>query len=219
MITVLPRVCRHKDRLVKCRAAANSVRVTTSRDGSITFHFSEAAELTQQQQPDSSLLPTQPALNDSYALIGASSDAPPVQHVSNVLASFRASSAVVGQGRQPQTSLQQSKQTNQVQNTPSWARKLEWNKPARVIPKNGSGTRQRTANRYQPPLPSQSPAEQDFHSAEMPRNLDDQLDFDSANTQLLLRAYSSRAAAGRLDAALEVLEGVVAAGRLDVLTK
>jgi len=34
-----------------------------------------------------------------------------------------------------------------------------------------------------------------------------------------LRAYSSRAAAGRLDAALQVLEGVVAAGRIDVLSK
>lgn len=48
-------------------------------------------------------------------------------------------------------------------------------------------------------------------------NLDSQLDFDKADTHLLLRAYSSRAAAGRLDAALKVLEGVVAAGRIDVL--
>jgi len=81
----------------------------------------------------------------------------------------------------------------------------------------GTQTRNGDKQRQTPSL--HSPAEQDFHSAEQPSNLDNQLDFDNADIQLLLRAYSSRAAAGRLDAALEVLEGVVAAGRLDVLCK
>ena len=48
---------------------------------------------------------------------------------------------------------------------------------------------------------------------------DDGLDFDETSTDLLLRAYSSRAAAGRLDAALEVLQGVIKAGRVDVLSR
>ena len=49
--------------------------------------------------------------------------------------------------------------------------------------------------------------------------LEDGLDFEETSTNLLLRAYSSSAAAGRLDAALEVLQGVIKAGRVDVLSR
>ncbi|DBB18556.1 TPA: hypothetical protein ACH3X3_000188 [Trebouxia sp. C0006] len=215
---IRPCSSRHKDRLVKCHAAINGVRVTTFRDGSITYHFSEPAEFTQ-QQPETNLQPTQSVQTDSYGLNGVSSEAPAKQHVSNVLASFRASSAVAGQTRTQQATLQEARPTGQAQSTPSWARKLEWNKQVRIVPKNGLGTHTRNGDKQRQKTSLHSPAEQDLHSAEQPSNLDNQLDFDNADVQLLLRAYSSRAAAGRLDAALEVLEGVVAAGRIDVLCK
>ncbi|KAL0041133.1 hypothetical protein WJX77_005807 [Trebouxia sp. C0004] len=216
--TVRPCSSRHKDRLVKCHAAINNVRVTTFRDGSVTYHFSEPAEFTQ-QQPETNLQPTHSVQTDSYGLNGVPSKAPAKQHVSTVLASFRASSAVAGQTRTQQATLQEARPTGQAQKTPSWARKLEWNKQVRIIPKNGLGTQTRNDNKQRQTPSLHSPAEQDLHSAEQPSNLDNQLDFDNADIQLLLRAYSSRAAAGRLDAALEVLEGVVAAGRIDVLCK
>ena len=49
--------------------------------------------------------------------------------------------------------------------------------------------------------------------------LDGDLDFDEDSTALLLQAYSNRAAAGRLEAALHVLQGIIKAGRVDVLSR
>ena len=165
---------------------------------------------------------TSSAEPDEYSLNGSSTAALQQRHVSKGLASFRASSAVVSQVSRQQTALQDAGQKDRnildtVQNIPSWSRKLDWSKQVKILPQNGFKAR----NRQQQPRHTGAPqlSRQDLHIADQLSKLDNKLDFDNSNTQLLLRAYSSRAAAGRLDAALEVLEGVVAAGRLDVLTK
>lgn len=192
----------------------------------MTYHFCEPAERSPERdrhQSDSSLLPTPLAQPESYALNGPASEAPQQQHVSKGLAAFRATNTAVGQARQQQTSVQEPEQKGARQNPQSWSRKLEWNKRVSILPNNGSSTVNRNGNKKPQSAPRRSGAQQqpaqDFQSMDQASNLDNKLDFDNANTELLLRAYRSRAAAGRLDAALEVLEGVVAAGRIDVLTK
>ena len=212
-----PSGCRHTEKPLKAQASINDVRVTILRDGSTTYHFFETPEGSADQRQHERAVPAQQTLS------------------SNSVVSFETSPAIAAYlaDRQLHSKPQQRSQT--ADSPSSWSRQLAQlqrgtaNSRRRVAteprPRHGKSTASLTS------VPHVSrPRSRGYNSngygignangsSDLPANLDSALDFDESSTDLLLRAYSSRAQAGRLDAALQILEGVLKAGRIDVLTR
>ena len=189
------------------------------RDGSTTYHFFETPEASADQSQHEGAVPAKQTLS------------------SNSVVSFETSPAIAAYlaDRQLHSKPQQRSQT--ADSPSSWSRQLAQlqrgtaNSRRRVAteprPRHGKSTASLTS------VPHVSrPRSRGYNSngngyghgngngsSDLPANLDSALDFDESSTELLLRAYSSRAQAGRLDAALQILEGVLKAGRIDVLTR
>lgn len=196
---------------MRAQATVSDVRVTIMRDGSTTYHFFETEDLSG-QQTDSGAVQGQPAVN------------------SNSVVSFETSPAIAAYLADRQL---QSKPEQRSDGASSWSRQLAQLQRGNARTKH----RQQTETRPRPHRTSASSApsfrtsktSQTIYNgygngngdiaSDTPTSMDSTLDFDESGTELLLRAYSSRAAAGRLDAALHVLEGVIKAGRIDVLRR
>ena len=219
--------CSQKKWPVKCIAASSKssgVRVTKFSDGSVTYHFRETAdrqdELERLQQPDSSLALIS-SQQGSFGLNGSAAEALQHQEPGSDVATLRVTTTVLTDPRQQQSSLEQKQgQNGAASPAPSWSLNLEWDsqdspEPAgkRIALKQPAPRElKQTAKNSNGKHPNAQPGEP-------PSNLDSRLDFDNGDMQTLLRAYNSRVAAGRLHAALGVLETLVAAGRTDVLKR
>lgn len=183
------------------------------RDGSTTYHFFESPQDSANQQSQAGAGQAQPALN------------------SNSVVSFEASPAIAAYlaDRQLQSKPQQRDGAS------SWSRQLaqlqRGNAHTKYKQQREAYPRQRRSSTSSGPASQVSNGSSTAYNGNGNRNgngsgasgsstsLDTELDFDESSTELLLRAYSSRAAAGRLDAALHVLQGVIKAGRIDVLKR
>ena len=217
-------VRRSSSRSVKCLAASQGVRVTKLPDGSITYHFDEPSnQRSAHVLQDETSAPLTSSQQDPYILHSLASTAPiEQQFTSQEAAPVTATAVVIKQSTQHQNGTQQPGLNGSAPPAPNWTRKLHWRSQAVSFSQNGNGKPSIAGHHQQAPANGSSSTPSDIQHAQPSdqfSNLDNQLDFENAATDLLIRAYSSRAAAGRLDAALEVLEGVVAAGRIDVLKR
>lgn len=219
--------CSQQKWPVKCVAASSKssgVRVTKFSDGSVTYHFRETAdrqdEVERLQQPESSLALIS-SQQGSFNSNGSAAEALQHQEPGPDIATLRVTTAVLTDPRQQQSSLEQEQgQNGAASSTPTWSLNLEWDsqdcpEPAGkriAIEQPAPRDVKQTAKNFNGKHRSAQPADP-------PGNLDSRLDFDHGDAQTLLRAYNSRVAAGRLHAALEVLETLVAAGRIDVLRR
>lgn len=222
---------------VKCVAASSKssgVRLTKFSDGSVTYHFDETAdrqdELERLQQPDSSLALIS-SQQGSFTLNGSAAEALQHQEPGPDIATLRVTTTVLTDPRQQQSSLEQEQgQNGAASPSPSWSLNLKWDsqdspQPAGkciAIKQPAPGELKQTAknsNGKHPNGKHPNGKHSNAQPAESPSNLDSRLDFDHGDAQTLLRAYNSRVAAGRLHAALGVLETLVAAGRTDVIKR
>lgn len=218
--------CSHQNWPVQCAAtasASSSVRVTKFPDGSVTYHFSETAhrqtDVEQLQHPDTSALisPQQ----DSYSSNGAADEVRQHQEAGADAASVRAGSAVLTEPQQQPLTQQEQGQNGGA--SPNWSLDLDWDsQPSSVSADDSTAIKQKVVRKLRQAAKQTNgkhASTQIPQPAETYSNLDSKLDFDNGDTQMLLRAYNSRVAAGRLHAALGVLETLVAAGRTDVLKR
>ena len=213
--------CSHKKWSVKCVAASSrssGVRVTKFSDGSVTYHFRETADLQDGlQQPDSSLALIS-SQQGSFSSNGSAAETLQHQEPTPDIATLRVTTALFTDPRQQQSSLEQEQRQNGAASpTPSWSLDLE--RDSQDSPKPAGN---RIAIKQPAPRELKQTAKNSngkHPPAESPSNLDSRLDFDHGDAQTLLRAYNSRVAAGRLHAALGVLEMLVAADRIDVVRR
>ncbi|KAL3134957.1 hypothetical protein ABBQ32_007917 [Trebouxia sp. C0010 RCD-2024] len=218
---------RHQNWPAKCIAASSassSVRVTKFPDGSVTYHFSEEADrqvdVELLQQPNSALGLISPQ-QDSFSSNGAAAEVLQHQEAGTDTASRTAGSAVLSDLRQQSSTQQEPGQNGGA--SPSWSVNLEWDRDiSPVSASDSTAIKQKVVRKLRQAAKKTNGNHADAQiaqPAEPYSNLDSKLDFDNGDTHMLLRAYNSRVAAGRLHAALGVLEILVAAGRTDVLKR
>lgn len=211
--------CRHIAKGVKAQVTYNDVRVTILRDGSTTYHFFET--------PEESVAVQHPS--------GAAQEPQAVR--SNSVVAFETSPAIAAYLADRHLHSKPQQITDSTNAHPSWSRQLaqlQRGTSRHKIPTKNRPRHSRNGASLSSAPVSYMPDTYDRQrtsnlngnltgslngSSDYPASLDSSLDFEESNTELLLRAYSSRASAGRLDAALQVLEGVIKAGRIDVLRR
>lgn len=164
-------------------------------------------------------MPLTSSQQDSFSLNGSAAEALQHQETGPAIAAVRGSTAVLTDPRQQQANLEQGQgQRGAASPAPSWPVDLEWDSqdssqlPGNSIAIKRPAVREKATKTSNGKHPKAQPAEPSS-------NLDSRLDFHNGDGQTLLRAYNSRVAAGRLHAALGVLETLVAAGRIDVLKR
>lgn len=221
------RCCSQQKWPVKCVAASSKssgVRVTKFSDGSVTYHFRETVDcrdgLEHLQQPDSSLALIS-SQQDSSRLNGSAAEALQHQEPGPDIASLRVTTTVLTDPRQQQSNLEQEQgQNGAASPAPSWSFNLKWD--SQNSPESAGkriAIKQPAPRELKQTDKNSNGKHPNAQPAEPPSNLDSRLDFDHGDAQMLLRAYNSRVAAGRLHAALGVLETLVAAGRTDVIKR
>lgn len=220
--------CSQNKWLVRCVAASSTssgVRVTKFPDGSVTYHFRETAvsqdDLERLQQPDSSLPSISSQQQDSFSLNGSAAEALQHQETGPDIATLRINTSVLTDPRQQQSNPEPGQgQRGVTSPAPSWSVGLEWDgKDSSEPPGKRTAIKRPAAREIKQATNSSNGRHPKGQPAEPPSNLDSRLDFNNGDAQTLLRAYNSRVAAGRLHAALGVLETLVAAGRIDVLKR
>lgn len=166
--------------------------------------------------------PKQDSYSSNGAAAAAAAEALQHQEPGPDTASLRVATSVISDPEQQQQSNLEPEQ-GQGQNgaaspAPSWTSDLKWDSQSSPdTTSNGIAIEHKVIRNLNQAAKNSNGDIAITHPAEQLSNLDSRLDFDNGDTRMLLRAYNSRVAAGRLHAALEVLESLVAAGRTDVL--
>lgn len=166
-------------------------------------------------------MPLISAQQDSFSVNGSAAEALQQQETGPDIATLRNSTTVLTEPRQQQANLEQGQgQLGAASPAPSWSVDLEWDsQDSSEPPGNRTAIKRPAARLIKQATNSSNGRHPKPQPAEAPSNLDSRLDFHKGDAQTLLRAYNSRVAAGRLHAALGVLETLVAAGRIDVLKR